>query len=67
MKRLFTSALLTVAAVPFLMAAPNAAKKSQNQPATAKTNKVAVKKAHKKNVKKSQAKMAPEAAPSAQK
>ncbi len=30
MKKLFTSTLLTVAAVPFLMAAPNAAKKAQN-------------------------------------
>ena len=30
MKKLFTSTLLTVAAVPFLMAAPHAAKKVQN-------------------------------------
>ena len=56
MKKLFTSTLLTVVAVPFLMAAPTAAKKAQNQPqastdtqsATAKT------KTHKKRTKKAQ-------------
>ena len=55
MKQLFTSTLLTLAAVPFLMAAPHAAKKVQNTSASATTqNKTAVKKAHKKHVKKSQ-------------
>ncbi len=69
MKRLFTSTLLTVAAVPFLMAAPNAAKKAQNTAAPATQNKAAVKKTHKKNVKKSQtnSKPAQETAPSTQK
>jgi hypothetical protein len=58
MRKLFTSTLLTVAAVPFLMAAPHAAKKAQNQatPATtqntASTAKPKVKK-HVKKVKKS--------------
>ena len=58
MRKLFTSTLLTVAAVPFLMAAPHAAKKAQNQatPAatqnTASTVKPKVKK-HVKKVKKS--------------
>jgi hypothetical protein len=37
MKKLFTSTLLTVAAVPFLMAAPSAAKKVQNQAGTQTT------------------------------
>lgn len=70
MKRLFTSTLLTVAAVPFLMAAPNAAKKAQNTAAPATQNKAAVKKTHKKtNVKKSQTGSKPvqETAPSTQK
>lgn len=69
MKRLFTSTLLTVAAVPFLMAAPNAAKKVQNTAAPATQNKAAVKKAHKKNVKKTptNSKPAQETAPSTQK
>jgi len=57
MKKLFTSTLLTVAAVPFLMAAPHAAKKVQNQAApaaqnTATTAKTKVKK-HTKKAKKS--------------
>lgn len=49
MKKLFTSTLLTVAAVPFLMAAPNAAKKVQNTsaPTTSTTSKVKTKKAKK--------------------
>ena len=34
MKKLFTSTLLAVVAVPFLIAAPSAAKKVQNQPAS---------------------------------
>ncbi len=51
MKKLFTSTILTLAAVPFLMAAPAAAKKTQNQPAASSQTKVAVtKKAHKKHV-----------------
>ncbi|MGA8026207.1 MAG: hypothetical protein WB992_03620 [Bryobacteraceae bacterium] len=52
MKKLFTSTLLTVAAVPFLMAAPTAAKKVQN-PAAQST---AAPKAHKKHVKKNASK-----------
>ncbi len=62
MKRLFTSTLLTVAAVPFLMAAPSTAKKAQNQPAVAQNKVAPVKKAHKKQVKKSQVKTTPAAA-----
>jgi hypothetical protein len=54
MKKLFTSTLLTVAAVPFLMAAPSTAKKVQNTAAPASQNKTANKKAQKKHVKKSQ-------------
>ena len=54
MKKLFTSTLLTVAAVPFLMAAPNAAKKVQNTASTTST-KAPVKKSHKKSVKKTTA------------
>lgn len=50
MKNLFTSALLTVAAVPFLMVAPNAAKKAQNTAAPATT--ATTKKVQKKHVKK---------------
>lgn len=52
MKRLLTTTLLTVAAVPFLMAAPNAAKKAQNTATPAAQTKASVKKAHKKHVKK---------------
>ena len=52
MNKLFTSTLLTVAAVPFLMAAPAAAKKVQNTTAPAAQTKTTVKKAHKKHVKK---------------
>ena len=62
MKRLFTSTLLTVAAVPFLMAAPSAAKKVQNQPVAGQNKVAPVKKAHKKHVKKSQVKATPAAA-----
>ena len=51
MKKLFTSTLLTVAAVPFLMAAPSTAKKAQNTTAPAK-------KVQKKHVKKSKTKAA---------
>jgi hypothetical protein len=51
MKRFFTSTLLTVAAVPFLMATPNAAKKTQNTAAPATTT--TTKKVQKKHVKKS--------------
>jgi hypothetical protein len=55
MKKVFTSTLLTVAAVPFLMAAP-AAKKVQNQPpATNSAKTVNTKKTTKKHVKKSKA------------
>ncbi len=53
MKKVFTSTLLTLAAVPFLMAAP-AAKKVQNQPAAAKqteTTAQPAKKSHKSHVK----------------
>jgi hypothetical protein len=50
MKKLFTSTLLTVAAVPFLMAAPATAKKAQNTT----TSKTASKKVQKKHAKKSQ-------------
>ena len=57
MKKLFTSTLLTVVAVPFLMAAPAAVKKAktQNQPqasAQTQTTTVAKSKVHKKRVKK---------------
>ncbi len=66
MKKVFTSTLLTVAAVPFLMAAP-AAKKVQNQPEAANSAKaVTTKKTTKKHVKKSKANTetaAPSAAP----
>ncbi|MBV8553488.1 MAG: hypothetical protein JOY54_19495 [Acidobacteriaceae bacterium] len=56
MKKVFTSTLLTIAAVPFLMAAP-AAKKAQNQPAAAakqtQTDSKTAKKASKSHAKKS--------------
>ena len=48
MRKLLTSSLLTVAAVPFLMAAPSATKKVQNT-STASTAKP---KTHKKHTKK---------------
>ena len=57
MKKLFTSTLLTAVAVPFLMAAPTAAKKVQNQPQAsnqAQTTTVAKSKVHKKQTKKAQ-------------
>jgi hypothetical protein len=51
MKKLFTSTLLTVVAVPFLFAAPTAAKKVQNTSTSATTtapaSKTKVKKAKK--------------------
>ena len=54
MKKLFTSTLLTVVSVPFLMAAPTAAKKAQNQPEASNQTQstVAKTKVHKKNAKK---------------
>ncbi len=52
MKKLFTSTLLTVAAVPFLMAAPSAAKKVQNKAADTNQTQTTTKKVHKKHVKK---------------
>ena len=59
MKNLLTSSLLTLAAVPFLMAAPNAAKKAQNTATPAsQTQAATVKKTHKKHVKKNQSKPA---------
>ena len=63
MKRLLTSSLLTIAAVPFLIAAPAA--KTQNQPKTADQSKASTvkPKAHKKSVKKSKAAQANTAAP----
>jgi hypothetical protein len=62
MNKLFTSTLLTVAAVPFLMAAPAAAKKAQNTTPTAATAKTKTHKSHaKKAAKTSTAKAAPAA------
>ena len=55
MKKLFTSGLLTLTAVPFLMAAP-VAKKAQDQPAASSQTQTAtktVKKTQKSHVKKS--------------
>jgi len=53
MKKLFTSTVLTVAAVPFLMAAPTAAKKAQNQaPASTQADSTTAKTKTKKHVKK---------------
>lgn len=49
MKKLFASSLLTVVAVPFLMAAPAAHKNAQNTDTMSST----AKKTHKKKVKKS--------------
>lgn len=59
MNKLFTSTLLTVAAVPFLMAAPHAAKKAQNTTAPTVQTQTTVKKAHKKQVKKTKASSKP--------
>jgi hypothetical protein len=53
MKKLFTSSVLTLAAVPFLMAAPHAAKKAQNQAPSSDSTATATKKVHKKKMKKS--------------
>jgi hypothetical protein len=61
MNKLFTSTLLTVAAVPFLMAAP-AAKKAQNTTPAVATAKTKTHKSHaKKAAKTSTAKVAPAA------
>jgi hypothetical protein len=67
MKNLMTSTLLTLAAVPFLMAAPAVAKKAQNTtPAAAPTATAKSKTAKhtKKSSKTSTAKPAPAATPS---
>jgi hypothetical protein len=67
MKKLMTSTLLTLAAVPFLMAAPTVAKKAQNTtPAAtpAATAKSKTAKHTKKSSKTSTAKPAPAATPS---
>ncbi len=66
MKKLLTSALLSVTAVPFLMAAPAVAKKAQNTtpaaaPAATAKSKTAK---HAKKAKTSTAKPAPAATPS---
>jgi hypothetical protein len=62
MKKLITPTLLTVAAVPFLMAAPTAAHKAQNTtPAAAKTK---THKTHGKKGSKTGAKTAPATTPS---
>ncbi|MBV9083444.1 MAG: hypothetical protein JOZ62_12250 [Acidobacteriaceae bacterium] len=55
MNKVFRSAVLTLAAVPFLMAAPKAAKNAQNQPqAASQTQSAAKPKSHKKHMKKNQ-------------
>ncbi len=55
MKKLFTSTLLTVVAVPFLMAAPRAAKTQNQSTASNQAQSTAAKpKVHKKHVRKSQ-------------
>ena len=65
MKKLFTSTLLTVVAVPFLRAAPSAAKKAQNQaPASTDTQTMAPKTKAKKHVKKTKSTAATTTAPS---
>ena len=51
MKKLFTSTLLTVVAVPFLSAAPHAAKKAQNSTASSTTQTQSAVKNGKKHVK----------------
>jgi hypothetical protein len=63
MKKLFTSTLLTVAAVPFLMAAPNAAKKVQNSASTQTQTTKKTKKHHKKASKTATDTAAPSSAP----
>lgn len=64
MKKLFTSTLLTAAAVPFLMAAPNAAKKAQNSAGTQTTTQSTKKAKKHKKAKKSTDTAAPsDAAP----
>lgn len=66
MKKLFTSTLLTVAAVPFLMAAPSVAKKAQNSAGTQNTTTQStknVKKHHKKGSKTANDTAAPSSAP----
>jgi hypothetical protein len=52
MKKLLTSTLLTVVAVPFLSAAPHAAKKAQNSTATSTTQTESTTQKGKKHVKK---------------
>ncbi len=55
MKKLFTSTLLTVAAVPFLMAAPRVAKTQNQSTASNQAQSTSAKpKVHKKHVRKSQ-------------
>jgi hypothetical protein len=67
MNKLFTSTLLTVVAVPFLMAAPNAAKKGQNQAptSTADTQTTTPKVKAKKHVKKAKSTASTTATPAA--
>ncbi len=62
MKNVLKTTLLTLAAVPFLMAAPHATKKAQNTATPASQTKTATKKVHKKAAKKSTAPAAPTAA-----
>ena len=62
MKNLVKTTLLTITAVPFLMAAPHAAKKTQDTAAPASQTKTATKKVHKKAAKKTTAPVAPAAA-----
>jgi hypothetical protein len=52
MKNLLTSTLLTVVAVPFLSAAPHAAKKAQNSTASSTTQTVSTAKKGNKHIKK---------------
>ena len=66
MKKLFTSTLLTITAVPFLMAAPTAAKKVQNQAPAASTSQTTTAKAKTKKVKKAKKTATDTAAPAAQ-
>ncbi len=51
MKKLLTSTLLTVVAVPFLSAAPHAAKKAQNSAASSTTQTVSTSKKGNKHIK----------------
>lgn len=65
MKKLMTSTLLAVAAVPFLMAAPAVAKKAQNTTPAAAPAATAKTKTHKSHVKKSSKTSTSKAAPAA--